>query len=99
MIVYSRATKDMKIKDATWIQGGIGYVKGKPAEEIVVGDIIVWNGGYTSTVLKKLYETKSTITFEISGSDAYYDANKTYERKFGKKRIVAIDNLKEDRSL
>ena len=96
MLLVNKNTKDvnMSSKGYVWLQG-IGWTKGKVASEIVVGDKLAWNGGYTSTVLKKLKETKCRITFEISGSDPYYDKGKTYERIFDKNRIVAISYKEE----
>jgi len=91
MLVYS-ANKTASIKDATWIQG-VGYVKGKPAGEIQIGDITVWNCGETAEILSKESETKKTITFSLLGSDGW-DGKKVYQRTFLKTRIVAIGNIK-----
>ena len=73
--------------NATWLQG-VGAHAGKPAGEVVPGDVLVWNGGATSTVLRKLKETAKTITFETQ-----YDTDKTFHTTIKKSRIVAIQGM------
>lgn len=46
----------------THIQG-IGEVNAKLGQDIKIGDVLVWNYGYTSTVKGIASETKSFITF------------------------------------
>lgn len=71
---------------STWLQG-VGAHAGKPAGEVKPGDVLVWNGGNTSTVRRQLSETPKTITFETQ-----CDGN-TYHRKMKKTRIVAIHGM------
>lgn len=71
-----------------WLQG-LGAVRGKPAGELKVGDGLVWNYGYTSTVSAILKETKATVTIEES-----YISDRTGEpgkgtRTMKKTRLVA----------
>ena len=72
--------------NATWLQG-VGAHAGKPAGNVVVGDVLVWNNGATSTVKRQLSETAKTITFETECE------GNTYQRKMKKTRIVAIQGM------
>lgn len=73
----------MNSKGLVWLQG-IGAILGKKAEEIVVGDTLVWNYGYTSVVKAILAETPKTVTLQVE------DSGKLFERKFNKNRLVGI---------
>ena len=73
----------MNTKGLVWLQG-IGAIAGKKAEEIVVGDVLVWNYGYTSEVKAILGETSKTVTLQIE------DGGKLFERKFKKDRYVGF---------
>ena len=67
---------------------GIGLHAAKPATEIKVGDVLVWNYGGTSTVKAILSETSKTVTIqeECRGN--------LYERRFSKTRLVADKALR-----
>ena len=82
---YLDDLKEIKSK-STWLQG-VGAHAGKPAGDVVPGDVFVWNGGSTSTVIRQLSETPKTITFETMAD------GKTYQRKLKKTRIVAIEGM------
>lgn len=64
---------------------GIGRVHGKPASELKVGDVTVWNYGYLETIQ----------TLEVRGKSVYVTllCNKTKKigsRRFLQSRIVAV---------
>lgn len=62
----------------------IGHVPAKPASELKVGDVMIWNFGYTSTVKEIVRQTaKSLWIKEVSD-----ESGKTYERRFLKSRLV-----------
>ena len=84
IVKRNSATKDIKVENATWIQG-MGHVYGKKAEELKKGDFIVFNYGYVYTVVEKLKETKSFITFQVISEE-----DETYECRFKKNRVVAM---------
>lgn len=69
----------------------IGHTVGKPAEELEVGDTMVWNRGAVSPVLEIVKETACFITVLTE-----YDApmrkgeKEQTEIRFRKDRIVAI---------
>jgi len=74
------------MKDLIRLQS-IGLVKGTPASEIKIGDVLVWNFGHTSTV-KEVKKNKTGNTLHlttISGSDG-----KEYERKIRVSTLVCI---------
>lgn len=71
----------------TWLQG-VGACMGKPAGEIVVGDVLGWNTGATSTVVAILGETATTITVVTESRD-YHGKEHQYTRRLAKRRIVA----------
>lgn len=64
---------------------GIGKVQGKPASELKVGDVTVWNYGYLETIQ----------TVELRGKSVYVTllcqkTQKTFERRLLQSRIVAV---------
>jgi hypothetical protein len=65
---------------------GIGLVLGTPAEEIKVGDYLMWNFGYTSEVDSIIKETAKTLTISVIESKT----RKLYERKLNKSRLVCL---------
>lgn len=87
---FSAYLNDIKaIKNrTTWLQG-IGACNGKPAGELVVGDVMGWNYGSTSTVKAIVGQTAKQITVMEEAED-YNGKLTTYTRKFKKSRIVAI---------
>lgn len=77
--------REIKAK-TTWLQG-VGAHGGKPAGEVVPGDVLVWNYGHTSLVTAILSSTKQTVTVQTLCD------GKPYERKLHKARIVAIEGM------
>ena len=63
----------------------VGKVEAKPAIEFKAGEKMLWNFGYTSTIISVASETAAFITFLMQGKE-----EKPYERKFKKTRLVAI---------
>lgn len=63
---------------------GIGRVQAKPAREIKIGDVLVWNYGYTSRVLGiEPSKTGKTLVVKIEQN------GRLYERKMKADRLVA----------
>ena len=62
----------------------IGWVDAKPARELKLNDVIIWNFGYTSTV-KSIEPKEKTIRTVIISEDG-----KEYKRDFRPSRLVAI---------
>jgi len=84
-IQINTANKDTKVDNATWLQG-LGHALGKKAEDIKIGDVLVWNYGATSKVIGFVKETAKFITVEIECKSG------VFERRLKKDRIVAIAN-------
>ncbi len=76
-------------ESAIWLQG-MGAVKGKPAGELKVGDVTVWNYGYKETVTKIVKQTKATVTVEVSYVSERTGVQDTATRTMKKTRLVAI---------
>ena len=62
---------------------GIGIVNAKPAGELVIGDITVWNFGGTAIVLGKVKETAAFVTLLLDEGE-----HGVFERKLKKSRLV-----------
>lgn len=58
----------------------IGSVNAKPAGELKVGDVTIWNFGSKAVVDSIVKETKKTVTLRVGG----------YERRFNKDRLVGV---------
>ena len=91
MRTIHEATKEFNGQTCIWLQS-YGYAPAKPAQELKVGDIMIWNFGTKSRVDEILKSTAKTITIK----EAYYmgEEVKYYERKLYKARFVAISNIK-----
>lgn len=63
---------------------GIGAVLGTPAENVKIGDSIMWNYGNVSKITEIKKETAKTLTIT-----EVYDG-KPYERKLLKTRLICI---------
>ena len=68
---------------------GMGMVDAILAKDIKVGDILVWNYGYTSSVRQILKETKTQIVIQTLCGDG-----NVYERRLSKNRLVGIQTSK-----
>jgi hypothetical protein len=64
----------------------IGLQKGIKAGDLKIGDVTLWNFGFTSTVLDIVKETAKTVVLKCVSDDTGY----IYERRFNKTRIVGI---------
>ena len=62
----------------------IGTVTAKPAQDLKVGDVTVWNFGGTAKVLSIVKETAKFITFQIEESTG------VYTRRLKKSRLVGV---------
>lgn len=71
---------------------GIGKVKAKIANEIQVGDVLMWNFGAESTVTEIVKRTNSQIVIKEDYN------GKTYERRMSKTRLVGIGGGKNVRA-
>jgi hypothetical protein len=63
---------------------GIGQVQAKPAADIKPGDVLMWNFGYTSTVLALLSETAKSMVIQTRCEGGIF------QRRLMKSRLVAI---------
>jgi len=69
------------------LQGVSGWIKAKPAGELKPGDVIMWNYGYTETVLAVTpSKTGKTVSVDIICDGSGYRST----RKFGAARLVAV---------
>lgn len=57
----------------------IGKKEAVTAQELKVGDILMWNFGYTSTVIEILKETAKSITIKTKGEDNYIGIRKLFK--------------------
>lgn len=73
-------------KSSTWLQG-VGCHLGKPAGQLQVGDVTVWNFATTATVTELISETAKFLTIGIE------EKGKSYTRRLKKDRIVAIQGM------
>ena len=65
---------------------GIGQVAAKPAAEIVAGDTLVFNYGYTYDV-KRIYKvTAKTVTFVL----ATEKTGAEFTKRFGKSTLLGV---------
>ena len=65
---------------------GVGRVPAKPATDIQVGDVLVWNFNYKSTVLAIAPRGKTQLTIV----EQYHNSNNIYQRNVTKTRLIAI---------
>lgn len=63
---------------------GIGKRKAKPAKDLQIGEIIIWNYGKTSVFkgFSKITDKQVVIVTEVNGNN--------YERKLSKNSLIAI---------
>ncbi len=69
---------------------GVGCKVAKPAGEIKVGDVLIWNYGITSTVLEVVKETRTQIVVMTKNNES----GARMLRRMAKKRLVAYDDKK-----
>lgn len=58
---------------------GIGEKKAVTARELKVGDILMWNFGYTSTIIEILKETAKSITIKTKNKDNYIGIKRLFK--------------------
>ncbi len=63
---------------------GIGLVQAKPAAELKPGDVLMWNYGFTCTVLAVLSETAKSIVIQTRCEGGIF------QRRLMKNRLVAV---------
>lgn len=69
------------------LQGLYGEQKSKKLNDVKIGDVIIWNYGYTSLVVNLIpSKTGKTITAMLKSNT---DGN-IYERKMSATRFVAV---------
>lgn len=74
---------------------GYGECDAKPAKEVKVGDIIVWNYGHLSKVEGIEKETSTQIVFQLSSGESLDNLYYKSSRRCGKDRLLGI-MVKED---
>ena len=80
---------DTVIKPQATVQlQSVGRVAAKPAGELQVGDVIMWNYGYTSTVAAVTARGTTQIVVRTQR-----DNDSTYTRMMSKTRLVAVKGL------
>lgn len=67
---------------------GIGEKTAVKAETLKVGDMLMWNFGYTSTITKIIKVSEKSILFETKSDDS----GNIYQRRLSKNRLVAKVN-------
>lgn len=84
------------IKSQTTVQlRSVGCVAAKPASELQVGDVTVWDFGYTSTVTKIRPRSKTQIVVSLSSEikQLTCTATVTSSRTLDKTSLVAVKGL------
>ena len=72
------------MENKVWLQE-IGFKPAFPAETLKVGDVLMWNCGYTSTVISIIKVTKKSILFEVKSDET----GNIHQRRFFKNTLVA----------
>ena len=75
------------MENKIWLQH-VGYKSAVKAETLKVGDVLMWNYGYTSTVTKIIKVSITSIWIE----EKYNDSGDIYQRRFLRNRLVAKVN-------
>lgn len=74
------------------LQGMHGVQPAREVQEISVGDVLVWNFGYKSRVIKKTpSKSGKMITCQLQS----LETGKISERLLGAKRLVAVQETEE----
>ena len=91
----SHVVFDNKPSGTVKLQGVPGYNHGKAVKDLQPGDVIMWNGGFTSNVVE-LKPTKSGKMIDVILTDnpnryfPTYKDGKPYPRRMGANRLVAM---------
>lgn len=75
------------MENKIWLQH-VGYKSAVKAETLKVGDVLMWNLGYTSTITKIIKVSAKSILFETKSDDS----GNIYQRRLAKNRLVAKVN-------
>ena len=75
----------------------IGQHSALPAQDLVVGDVLVWNGGSTSKVTKIEQASKCFLLVTVESYCRIMDTTTTYERRLKIGRLVACERAAEMR--
>ncbi len=73
----------------------VGKMPAKPASQLELNDLTMWNFGSIYRVNKFIAETKAFITVEL----VEIKTNKTWLKRLKKSRLVAIPNVEQFRQL
>ena len=63
----------------------VGRCKGKAAGQLQVGDVTIWNFGYTHAFVGFAKETKAQVIAQFANKDG-----SIWEKRMGKDRLVAV---------
>ncbi len=63
----------------------VGRCKGKAAGPLQVGDVTIWNFGYTHVFVGFAKETKAQVIAQFANKDG-----SVWEKRMGKDRLVAV---------
>lgn len=75
------------MENQIWLQQ-VGYKPAVKAETLKVGDVLMWNCGYTSTITKIIKVSAKSILFETKSDDS----GNIHQRRLSKNRLVAKVN-------
>ena len=75
------------MENKIWLQQ-VGYKPAVKAETLKVGDVLMWNCGYTSTITKIIKVSEKSILFETKSDDS----GNIHQRRLSKNRLVAKVN-------
>ena len=64
---------------------GIGEKPAIPAKELKIGDVTIWNYGFTETIIGILKQTTKSIVFQIKSNNTDYIG----QRRLYKNTLVA----------
>ena len=67
---------------------GIGEKPAILAKELKIGDVTIWNYGFTETIIGILKQTPKSIVFQIKSNNTDYIG----QRRLSKNRLVAKVN-------
>ena len=67
------------MENKIWLQH-VGYKPAVKAETVKVGDVLMWNWGYTSTITKIIKVSAKSILFETKSDDS----GNLYQRRLAK---------------
>ena len=75
------------MENKIWLQH-VGYKPAVKAETFIVGEVLMWNCGYTSTITKIIKVSAKSILFETKSDDS----GNIHQRRLAKNRLVAKVN-------